>query len=138
MKDIIPRYKNRERLSRAQKKRGGILTACPWSPRLRKLSGSTSKGDKKIRRRAVYRASGQREPLKWSIAYTAGIIFYRHKKIPWHHFFIWHLFVLAGQCASLYFDILFYSSDKSELLTIVGQSEPNKDSTEREREVIEF
>ena len=33
--------------------------------------------------------------LSGGIVYTVGILFYRIKKIPWHHF-IWHLFVLAG------------------------------------------
>lgn len=38
--------------------------------------------------------------------YTAGIIFYAWKKIPYHHA-IWHLFVLVGSITH-FFGILFY------------------------------
>ena len=51
-----------------------------------------------IRLPALYSAMGTGAfwfLLSGGIVYTAGIIFYRIKKIPWHHF-IWHLFVLAG------------------------------------------
>lgn len=51
-----------------------------------------------IRLPALYRAIGTGAfwfLLSGGVVYTVGILFYRIKKIPWHHF-IWHLFVLAG------------------------------------------
>lgn len=65
-----------------------------------------------IRLPALYRAIGGGAfwfLLGGGIAYTAGIIFYRVKRIPWHHF-IWHLFVLAGSAlhfVSIYCYILY-------------------------------
>jgi len=47
----------------------------------------------------VYLAAG-------GLLYTAGIIFYGWKRLPFHHA-IWHLFVLGGS-AFHYFAILFY------------------------------
>ncbi len=47
----------------------------------------------------VYVAAG-------GLAYTAGIVFYGWKRLPYHHA-IWHLFVLAGS-ALHYFAILLY------------------------------
>jgi len=44
--------------------------------------------------------------LLGGLAYTAGVIFYAWKALPYNHA-IWHLFVLAGSCFH-YFAILFY------------------------------
>jgi hemolysin III len=44
--------------------------------------------------------------LVGGLFYTAGIIFYAWKKIPYHHA-IWHLFVLGGSITH-FFGILFY------------------------------
>ncbi|MEI8325031.1 MAG: hemolysin III family protein [Betaproteobacteria bacterium] len=40
------------------------------------------------------------------LAYTVGVIFYKYKRLPYHHA-IWHLFVLAGS-ALHFFAVLFY------------------------------
>jgi hemolysin III len=44
--------------------------------------------------------------LAGGLCYTAGVLFYLWKKLPFHHA-IWHLFVLAGSIFH-YFAILFY------------------------------
>ena len=40
------------------------------------------------------------------LTYTAGIVFYLWRRLPYHHA-VWHLFVLAGSICH-YFAVLFY------------------------------
>jgi hemolysin III len=51
-------------------------------------------------------AGGVRLLFLGGLIYTAGILFYGWKKIPYNHA-IWHLFVLAGS-ACHYFAVMFY------------------------------
>lgn len=44
--------------------------------------------------------------LAGGLSYSAGVIFYVWKKLPYHHA-IWHLFVMAGS-ALHFFSVLFY------------------------------
>jgi hemolysin III len=44
--------------------------------------------------------------LAGGLCYTAGVLFYLWKKLPFHHA-VWHLFVLGGSVCH-YFAILFY------------------------------
>lgn len=44
--------------------------------------------------------------LAGGVIYSAGLIFYAWKKLPFHHT-VWHLFVLAG-CVCHFFAVLFY------------------------------
>ncbi len=44
--------------------------------------------------------------LLGGLAYTAGVVFYAWRRIPYHHA-IWHLFVLAGSVFH-FFAVLFY------------------------------
>lgn len=51
-------------------------------------------------------SGGLRLLLAGGIAYTGGIVFYKWKRLPYHHA-IWHCFVLAGSIFH-YFAILLY------------------------------
>lgn len=44
--------------------------------------------------------------LAGGLAYTAGIIFYAWRKLPYHHA-IWHAFVLAGSICHFFAVLLF-------------------------------
>ncbi len=55
---------------------------------------------------AVLDKGGLELLLLGGLTYTAGIVFYSWKKLPYSHA-IWHLFVLAGSCFH-FFAILFY------------------------------
>lgn len=55
---------------------------------------------------SVLEKGGMELLLFGGLAYTAGVIFYAWKALPYNHA-IWHLFVLAGSCFH-YFAILFY------------------------------
>ncbi len=50
--------------------------------------------------------------LRWLVAgglfYTVGVVFYRARHLPYHHF-IWHLFVLAGSTCH-FFAVLWYAT----------------------------
>ena len=50
--------------------------------------------------------------LGWLVAgglsYTAGVVFYTARRLPYHHF-IWHLFVLAGSTCH-FFAVLWYAA----------------------------
>ncbi len=50
--------------------------------------------------------------LRWLVAgglfYTVGVVFYRARHLPYHHF-IWHLFVLAGSTCHV-FAVLWYAT----------------------------
>ncbi len=55
---------------------------------------------------AVMEQGGLQLLLCGGLAYTAGVIFYLWKKLPFNHA-IWHLFVIAGSCCH-FFAVLFY------------------------------
>lgn len=55
---------------------------------------------------ALVPAGGIRLLLMGGVIYTAGILFYVWKRIPYNHA-IWHVFVLAGS-ACHYFAVMFY------------------------------
>jgi len=55
---------------------------------------------------AVLDKGGLELLLLGGLTYTAGIVFYAWKKLPYSHA-IWHVFVLAGSCFH-FFAILFY------------------------------
>jgi hemolysin III len=55
---------------------------------------------------AVMEQGGLQLLLFGGLAYTAGVIFYLWKKLPYNHA-IWHLFVIAGSCFH-FFAVLFY------------------------------
>lgn len=55
---------------------------------------------------AVLDKGGLELLLLGGLTYSAGIIFYAWKKLPYSHA-IWHLFVMAGSCLH-FFAILFY------------------------------
>lgn len=50
--------------------------------------------------------------LGWLVAggvsYSAGVVFYKARRLPYHHF-IWHLFVLAGSTCH-FFSVLWYAA----------------------------
>ena len=50
--------------------------------------------------------------IRWLVAgglsYTAGVVFYTARRLPYHHF-IWHLFVMAGSTCH-FFAVLWYAA----------------------------
>ncbi len=48
------------------------------------------------------------------LAYTAGVVFYKWRRLPYHHA-IWHLFVLLGSTLH-FFSVLFYVIPRAPLV----------------------